>query len=525
MIDSSEDFQYDSCSSSGICSISPRTSALQRVLVLYLKLIGKYAMLLVEKGERDKNAEEFILNTITLAISNPEFTEESFITTVAKFKEKLPLIIDKYNEIFEEEDFKEKGLETLELFQQTDDIVSAIKFGEREFRKVIEKIPSQTRDLYNIMLVIAKSISINLLDLESFGKEYHAGFLTILKLIGLINEEEKNLETLKDEIYNAAKIDNEIMKMVHESQEERYGKQGIAEVSYTTTPSKAVLVVGSNIRELETILEALKETDIDVYTHDDMMIAHTFPKFSEYKNLKGQYGQGVENCLLDFATFPGPIILTKHSLHNIENLYRGRLFTTDYTCPKGVIRINNNDFSEVIESANNSKGFKSGKQCESVIIGYDHEETSFNIKKILKNGNYDRVFLIGLERYSLEQKTYFERLIKLLPENIFVISFSYNFAKEHTIHINTCFDNFGIMRVFEEIKSLGLDTTVFVPKCDRNSISQMIYLSENTKTQVFVGKCTPIILNPSLMNTLQTVFSINSISSAKKDLDCILNRK
>ena len=58
MIDSSEDFQYDSCSSSGICSVSPRTSTLQRVLVLYLKLIGKYAMLLVEKGERDKNAEE-----------------------------------------------------------------------------------------------------------------------------------------------------------------------------------------------------------------------------------------------------------------------------------------------------------------------------------------------------------------------------------------------------------------------------------------------------------------------------------
>jgi hydroxylamine reductase (hybrid-cluster protein) len=61
-----------------------------------------------------------------------------------------------------------------------------------------------------------------------------------------------------------------------------------------------------------------------------MMLAHTFPKFSEYKRLKGQYGQGLENCLLDFATFPGPIILTAHSLHNIENFYRGRLFTTDY---------------------------------------------------------------------------------------------------------------------------------------------------------------------------------------------------
>ena len=100
---------------------------------------------------------------------------------------------------------------------------------------------------------------------------------------------------------------------------------------------------------------------------NDMMLAHTFPKFSTYQHLRGQYGQGIENCLLDFATFPGPIILTKHSLHNIENFYRGRLFTTDYTSsPKGIIKIENNDFSDIIDSAKKSKGFKTGKQCETV---------------------------------------------------------------------------------------------------------------------------------------------------------------
>ena len=58
------------------------------------------------------------------------------------------------------------------------------------------------------------------------------------------------------------------MHLVRLAQEERYGKMQEAEVSFSTVPSKAVLVVGSNIRELETILEALKNTEIDVYTHD-----------------------------------------------------------------------------------------------------------------------------------------------------------------------------------------------------------------------------------------------------------------
>ena len=65
-------------------------------------------------------------------------------------------------------------------------------------------------------------------------------------------------------------------------------------------------------------------------------------------------------------------LLTKHSLHNIENFYRGRLFTTDYTtAPKGIIKIENNDFSEVIKSIETSRGFKTGKNCETVKIGFD----------------------------------------------------------------------------------------------------------------------------------------------------------
>ena len=47
-------------------------------------------------------------------------------------------------------------------------IIDAIKFGEKIFNRGVKNISPEIRDLYNIMLVISKSISINLLDLESF---------------------------------------------------------------------------------------------------------------------------------------------------------------------------------------------------------------------------------------------------------------------------------------------------------------------------------------------------------------------
>lgn len=517
-----EYYQYNSCISRGICSLNPRISGLQTVLVLYLRLFAKYAQNL----DLEKPIKNFLLNTISITIYNPEFNENSFIFAINKFREELPRVIDKYSETNPKEEIKVELEKTIELFNQTSDIISAIRYGEKIFNRALEKIPTEIRDLYNIILVITKSLSINLLDLESFDREYPETFSTIIKLLSYINLEDTNVGTLKKEIYNAVNIDIALMKLIRETQEERYGKQQVAEVSFSTKPNKAVLVVGSNIRELETVLENLKNENIDVYTHDDMMLAHTFPKFAEYKNLKGQFGQGLENCLLDFATFPGPIVLTKHSLHNIENLYRGRLFTTDYTTsPKGIIKIENNDFSEVIKSAEKAKGFKTGKNCETITIGYNYESTINNITEKLKTNNYEQVFIIGLENNSIEEKVYFEKLIKLAPKNILFISFSYNSERENFIHINTCFDNYSWLKFFDFINKSNLKTTVFIPKCDKNTISQTIYLSNKENTRIYIGKCAPILLNPSLMITLQKTFNIKEITTSKKDLEEILKDK
>ena len=511
----SENFQYDSCISKGICSISPRTSALIVVLIIYLRLTAKYYIKICKKFKPDNEIKNLVLNTIILAVTSQEIADTSFLDTIDKFKTLLPQIINKCNDLFEDDDFKHEKITSSELFTQTENIVNSIKLGERILNKTIINLPPKTRDLHMTAMVISKSISINLLELESFDVYSEAAFEAILNLINSIDND--NTERLIDTIKKSVNINNRLMLLLRETQEEQYGEQRVNEVSYSTTRGKAVLVIGSNIKELEIILDALKDTEIDVYTHDDMMTAHTFPKFSEYKSLKGQYGQGLENCLIDFATFPGPIILTRHSLHNIDNLYRGRLFTTDDIPPKGVIKIENIDFSEVIESALNSKGFKSGKTCETVKIGFNFKETINLIQEKLNSG-IKRIFLIGLDLYYKEQKAYFEKLIKTTPQDTLIISFSYNFEHKNIIFLNTCFDSYGLVRIFNSVKDYDIPITVFMPKCGRNTISEMVYYAQNKNTKVFIGKCTPIILNPSLMSTLEDTFGINSITNPRKDL-------
>ena len=508
-------FQYNSCISKGICSVNPRTSALQNVLVLYLNVCAKYCLKLYDKKALKDSVKDFILNTLAICILNPEFTEDGFNFAISKIKTLLPELINKYKELFPDDKNETKESE---LLKNCDNIIDSIKFGEEISRKASEIFTTQLRDLYKIMLICAKSLCINILDFESYKETSNKGFLEILNILKHISLEKQEIDILKKAIKNCVNCDLKIRTKLRKIQESRYGTQNYANVSYTTTPSKAILVVGSNIKELENILESLRETKIDVYTHDEMILAHTFPKFKEYKNLKGQFGHGLENCLIDFATFPGPIILTKHSLHNIENFYRGRLFTTEQNSYKGVVSICNNDFSKVIESANQSKGFKTGKNCDTVKIGYDFDQIKNIIsKKIIEHG-YKKFVLIGLKEYYTEQKDYFEKLIKLIPDDTLIISFSYNKKQENLIHINACFDSYALIRIFKYIYDYNLPVDIFMPKCDRNTISEMIYLKEFDNTQIFVGDCIPIMINPSLRKTLHEVFDIKTITSPKQDL-------
>ena len=519
------DYQYDSCISRGICSMNPRTSSLQEVLVLYLKNASYYALKLYENEVLDKRVQALILNTISILVSNPQFSENDFNTLTHAYNEELPRLIEAYEDICNKKNIEPEYLKTVIKYNKELDIIKAIQLGEKEFLKKVKEHSQEIQDLYRILFVIAKSICINVLDLETFEIESNDGYLMILTLLNSLNLEELDPSELKKLIIDAVEFDNKLMKLLRKTQEERYGQQVINEVSYTTTRAKAILVVGSNIRELEDVLEAVKDKEIDVYTHDEMMIAHTFPKFSKYKNLKGQYGQGIENCLLDFATFPGPIVLTRHSLYNVENLYRGRLYTTDFASSKGVIPIKNKDFSEVIKSAEEAKGFKTGKQCETISIGYDFDNSMEIIQNKLANKDYTNIFIVGLNGYTLEQQNYFDKLLKQTPNNVLIISLSYCTQRENIVCLNACFDVFATVEFAEGLsKKYSLPITVFYPKCDRHTLSQMIYLKEKENIEVYIGKCTPILLNPNLITTLNNSFGIKGLTSVKKDLNEILGQ-
>lgn len=518
-----EDYQYDSCISKGICSINPRTSSLREVLVMYLKQLAFYTLHLKYLGLKNRDTEDIILNTLSGLMSNLETGNKQFYQTLINLKSIIIESIETYKRVCSQKNIKPKEIKTNLKLNKKQNITDLIQLGEKEFSKKLKQISEKKRNLYEIIFLVLKSICINLVEIKSFGEDDNCAYSEILYLLNTINFPELSQKILIKKINLGVKIDFYLTQKLNQLKTENYGIQTEANISYTTYPNKAILVAGTNIQELKKVLDATEGKNIDVYTHGEMILAYTYPKFREYKNLKGQFGKGIESCLLDFATFPGAILIAKHSLENIEYLYRGRLFTTDNFVPQGVIQIKNDDYTPLINSALGARGFKTGKKRDSVILGCSENHLNSTIDKIIKDIYlYKNIIIIGTEEQTQEQKTYFQTLVKRVKNDSIIISLSEKYDIKNFYHINSAPDFYMIYRIWDKLKPyINPELTkisIFIAKCNKHTISNMINLKQQGINNIFLSRCTPIMLNPTLTKSLEDLYGIKSTSDVNKDL-------
>ena len=120
---------------------------------------------------------------------------------------------------------------------------------------------------------------------------------------------------------------------------------------------KAILVSGHDLKDLHGILEATKDKGINVYTHGEMLPAHSYPKLKAYPQLVGNYGGAWQDQQKEFAEFPGAdrddLQLPDRAAAAIPRAHvhrgAGRL--------DRVRHIENSDFSPVVQAAQALPGF------------------------------------------------------------------------------------------------------------------------------------------------------------------------
>lgn len=525
------EYDFNECSAKGSCSVSPNVSSIQEIMLVLIREIAYYVKKLKRLNYDLPDIEFEILHVLSEFISVAEYTDDDVLNALLKLNRDFNSLQRKYGSICKQKNINCSETTKFINLDRTTGLSSIITMGEKLYLKRINKLTPEEKFYSDIMLLNLKSLSINILKLADYEIIKQDAIDKVIDGLNFYNSAKLNVTKLEDLIKELTTTENEILKERAQVQQDTFGELSKTVVSTSTRKNKAVLVSGSSLIDLYKFLEYTKdESDLDVYSHGDLLIAHAFEKFKQFKHFVGHYGTSNENCIFDFATFPGAILLTKHSKQNIEHLIRGRIFTMDTVQPKGAIKVSHNEFYKIIESARDAKGFHKGQIRNDIITGFNESELDEQIEILhdkLANKDIKRLLIVGMSAKSTLQEIYLNDIIKHLSKDTYIVSFAKLLTEREHCEINIA-NNFPLLhsvmgKLLHKINISDSNVRFFLQKCDPNSISAIIQMKAYGAKKIMLASCSPNIMNPSILTMFADKYGIDLITTPKQDAQILEN--
>ncbi len=531
-------FNYDNpiCNegnSPSVFSFDPSILSLKELLLCELKHIAYYIVKLSDLSIDTSEIRNKVIQYISLVFVNMDFKRDEFKEIIEEIKEDRTILEEKYYGVCQKHGTTFQPLKpSYDLKAGTFDIISAINEGERQSIIKNTILSENKKTLYEVMMSLIKNACLHLVEIENYGRECEESKDAVIKLLNTTNFPTTPDEKWLAKINEFSKVTLKIMEQLREVFLEEYDGINEKEVSLDLKEGHAILVSGHFIKDLEEVLKATENEDIRVYTHNEMLIAHSLKKIQQYPNLTGHFHRGSNNIQMDFASFPGAILISKNSQPNVD-IIRGRIFTSDSHSAFGISKIENNDLAPLIQAAKEAKGFKHDVEIGKLKVGYNKEEVTVKLNEILnklKTNQIKHLFIVDLISQYPTKDLYIDSLIDSIPDDCYTISLSFDKKKDNVWHLDSFYGYsliyYILNTIVERISQEELNKiSVFLTQCNMQTISHILNLKALGLNSIYLGNCCPTAVNPSLIKGLNDIFDVKYMKgNPKDDLHTILKQ-
>ncbi len=188
-----------------------------------------------------------------------------------------------------------------------------------------------------------------------------------------------------------------VMELLDQAHTAKLGTPEPVTVSQNKVEGKAIIVTGHNLFALEELLKQSEGKGINVYTHSEMLPAHGYPALKKYPHLKGNIGKAWFDQRRLFKKFKGAILANTNCVMPIKGSYSDRFYSYDIAGLEGVHKIENDDFTPLIEKALSLEDADMESEA-TLTTGYHHETViglGPEIIDAVKEGKIKRFFVIA----------------------------------------------------------------------------------------------------------------------------------
>ena len=513
------------------CVSDPIQASLKEILLYEIRLLSYYTLKLKEFNFEYKKYAKHIIDGVCVVSLNMEINRN-------EFSEYLLNLIDLRCEAQKNYiDYCEKNNLDLQILKAYTDkcsdfnFIDALKQGELQNIQKNKILDKDKKSLYDILYIILQNACRNIAQINLFNEnEAEDETIEIIKLISSTNFKSTGTEKLKSRIEKASQINYGLYKKLKNLSYQRFGIPHLSEVKLDYKKGKAVLVTGDSLMDLYDFLQATKDTDINVYTHDALILAHCYDEFKKFKNLVGHYQKSIENLEMDFSSFPGVILITRNGNGNYLNIIRGLIYTTNEIGGKGVTVVKNNDFENLIKTANEQEGFKKDKQFDKIQIGYNFDEFEVQLEKIVEQIENDKIknlYMFGLLINIGGLDDYYKNFIDKIDDNSYIISLSFDEKKDNLYHINSYYDYSLTYKILEKLEpscvKKNIPINIIMTELNLSLISRIFDIVNNFEYEnIYIPNRISDHVNPQIIETLKSQFGIKILSgNVEKDLKTI----
>lgn len=536
--------QGTGCNTFGICGKSAETAQLQDVIVAIVKGISIYADAARKLGVCDQTVNDISLEALFMTLTNVNFDEREHLSYIGK----LSKVRDSAREMYVNAEMERgatpqvcAGPAVMEIPQTKDEVL-----GLADAVGILSEISRDGANTAGLKELLTYGIK----GMAAYA--HHAAMLgyrdeTVFAFVHHALSETARPDITDDELLKlcleAGKTNFAVMELLDRAHTEMLGHPVPTQVKTSPVAGKCILVSGHDMKSL---LELLKQTEgkgINVYTHGEMLPAHSYPELKKFPHLIGNYGTAWQNQIAEFSAFPGPILMTTNCLKPPAESYKDRLFTIDVVGFDGVAKLRAYEFGRIIDAALRCTGFLNGEPETSCMIGFGHNAVLGIADKVIdavKQGAIKHFFLIGGCDGAEFSRNYFTEIAEQVPQDCVILTLGcgkYRFNHldfgniggiPRLLDVGQCNDAYSAVVIASALAKAfdcsinDLPLSLIISWFEQKAVAVLLSLLYLGVKDIRLGPNLPAFITPTVLKQLTAAFDLKPVTRPARDLQEIL---
>jgi hydroxylamine reductase len=537
--------QGTGCTTMGICGKSPETSALQDVMVYLVKGISQYANRARQLGFTDRTINEVTLEALFMTLTNVNFDEAEHVSYI---NEKLTPALAKAKALYAEACAK-KGTKEEKLTgpAEWNGTKSACELNDFAMAiSIVERAKAANPDVLSLQELLTygvKGLAAYAHHAQLLGFVDDSVYAFVHKSFDYLTTGAQTIDELLPLCLEAGKVNFTVMQLLDTAHTETFGHPVPTQVKTTHVRGKAIVVSG---HDLKTLYELLKQTEgkgINVYTHGELLPAHSYPQFKKFSHLVGNYGGAWQNQVKEFEAFPGAILMSTNCLKPPTEAYINRIFSIDVVGHQGVKKVVNYDFTPVIEAALKEPGFVDTEPEKAITIGFGRNAVLGVADKVVdavKAGAIKHFYLIGGCDGAEFSRNYFTEFAEEVPKDAVILTlgcgkYRFNFEEfgaiggiPRLLDIGQCNDSYSAIMIASALAEAfkcginDLPLSLVISWFEQKAVAVLLTLLYLGVKNIRLGPNLPAFVTPTVLNVLVETYGLKPTGNVKQDIQATL---